>query len=485
MNLIIMKSIKFILIIALLFFSAGEVFGQFRPFELKKKRPPVTKPAAEKQAEGVPDKQKQLSPPTQAESALDKPDGSVSKIQSEKLTALSNPGHDVSTVFEAADIANWPQCQVDNHSCRVSPAINFGPRYELNLHRVSVTFSGSGSVEISLAHDVGGDLNSALIKKHLHSPFREVQSGHEIKMVSNYRGEHYAWILLKTNGSVKISQIHYTCWRGKDTLYGHAGGKFEFHQGKLPFRLMFPKNYDPTKKYPLVLSVHGSGGIGTDNAKNMEMVILGKYLFTQYYDDKSFECFSLVPQVLPKASIPAPFWPKGQRGQPDRLYRPDWPMVNADSWFTQGSLALIQEMIKDPRYNIDPDRVYYTGFSLGGKACWEFLKADPNIFAAAFCGAGWPMGRPMENPTGALLEKLKQEVGIYKHIPTYIFVGESDRLMLMGSRAVHKEILAQGGQSNYVEFPKTDHVPTANKAWSNPEHLEWLFRQNRGKKPKK
>ena len=63
-------------------------------------------------------------------------------------------------------------------------------------------------------------------------------------------------------------------------------------------------------------------------------------------------------------------------------------MVNADGWFVQGSLALIQEMIKDAQYNIDPDRVYYSGFSLGGKACWEFLKAGPDVFAAAFCGAG-------------------------------------------------------------------------------------------------
>ncbi|MBN2378063.1 MAG: hypothetical protein JXD22_16820 [Sedimentisphaerales bacterium] len=479
-----MKAINIILVIALLVFWAGDVFGQFRPFELKKKRPVNTKSSEEKQAEVVPEEENQAVLPNQNDKIQQKEVEPVSKIKSEKLPALNNPGNDVSTVFQAADIADWPEYQVGTDSCRVSPAINFGPRYELNLHRVSVTFSGSGTVEIGLAHDAEGDLNTALGKNHLHSPFQKVQSDLEIKIVSNYRGEHNAWIMLKISGSVKISQIRYTCWRGKDTLYGHVAGEFEFHQVKLPFRLMFPKNYDPKKKYPLVLSVHGSGGVGSDNVKNMEMVILGTSLFTRYYDDKSFECFSLVPQVLPQSAIPAPFWPKGTRGQPDRLFHPDWPIVNAEGWFVQGSLALIEEMIKDPRYSIDSDRVYYSGFSLGGKACWEFLKADPNIFAAAMCGAGWAMGRPVENPTGALLERLKQEVQIYKHIPTYIFVGEKDRLMLMGSRAVHKEILAQGGQSNYVEFPQTDHVATAGKAWTNPEYLEWLFRQKREKNKK-
>ena len=34
---------------------------------------------------------------------------------------------------------------------------------------------------------------------------------------------------------------------------------------------------------------------------------------------------------------------------------------------------------------IDPNRLYFAGFSYGGKACWEFLKAAPDLFAAAMC----------------------------------------------------------------------------------------------------
>nr|AIA83987.1 CAZy families CE1 protein [uncultured Chitinophaga sp.] len=39
--------------------------------------------------------------------------------------------------------------------------------------------------------------------------------------------------------------------------------------GSLPYRIMFPENYDPGKKYPLVIFLHGSGERGSDNAKQL------------------------------------------------------------------------------------------------------------------------------------------------------------------------------------------------------------------------
>ena len=52
---------------------------------------------------------------------------------------------------------------------------------------------------------------------------------------------------------------------------------FEFRKytgadGKtLPYRLLKPKNYDPLKKYPLLLSLHGGGApVGTDNISQLE-----------------------------------------------------------------------------------------------------------------------------------------------------------------------------------------------------------------------
>ena len=36
----------------------------------------------------------------------------------------------------------------------------------------------------------------------------------------------------------------------------------------MPYRLMKPIDFDPEKTYPLILSLHGKGGTGTDNLRS-------------------------------------------------------------------------------------------------------------------------------------------------------------------------------------------------------------------------
>jgi predicted peptidase len=41
------------------------------------------------------------------------------------------------------------------------------------------------------------------------------------------------------------------------------------HGESMPYRLFLPANYDARKKYPIVLWLHGGGGRGTDNLKQI------------------------------------------------------------------------------------------------------------------------------------------------------------------------------------------------------------------------
>lgn len=52
---------------------------------------------------------------------------------------------------------------------------------------------------------------------------------------------------------------------------------FDFAPDKnLPYRILYPENYDRNKKYPLILVLHGAGERGNDNEKQL---IHGSKLF--------------------------------------------------------------------------------------------------------------------------------------------------------------------------------------------------------------
>jgi len=396
--------------------------------------------------------------------------------------AAKTPYDEVAIAWAAQDMLDWRKLPVNEKNCRVSPVIDAGAGNELNHYRIIVDYEGTGSVRVGVIHSTGTSLARALTRKHSISPLRTVKSGQEVTISSSIRRERYAWVAVHAEGGASITDVRCVCWRGKGTVFGHVAGQLSFDGSRLPYRLMYPRNYDPSKSYPLVVSVSGSGGVGSDNVRNMENVILGRFLFTRYWLDDELACFSLVPQIPAAETIPKDYFPHGPKGKPTPIYHPDWSAVNENGWYTQASLALVASLIEDERFSIDPDRVYMTGFSYGGKAVWEFLKAGRDVFAAGACGAGWPIGYAHSRPAGRVLDRLKLEARRYRHIPVHIFVGEMDP-MRYGSSAVDKEIRAQGGKSTYVEFPKTSHVRTAGKAWGNRKYVKWLFEQNRKNNP--
>jgi len=407
--------------------------------------------------------------------------GEPSAARAEPPAAPFTPPDDTSdeigVQYGPAELACWKSSTLKGKPVRVSPALSAASGYELNHHRVTVVYTGRGSVRVSLLHAKSADIQAALNNKHNQIGPRAIGNRKESSFFTTAPGERFAWVAIQTTGDAKLVAVRHICWRGRGTIYGHVPGSFEFAGGKLPYRLLFPRNYDPRKSYPLVISVHGSGGVGTDNRKSMERVILARHLFFRYYNQPQFACFSLVPQIPPTDGIPGPYWPKGRRGGPSRAH-PDWPTVNEKGWYVEATLALIRAMLADKSLSIDPGRVYYTGFSYGGKACWEFLRAAPDLWAAAMCGSGWPIGRAYSDPTPDQFELLKAEVERHKGVPVAIFAGGQDP-MRFGSAAAHKALQAIGGTSTYTEFPNTQHIQTAGKIWADPKHVGWMFQQRR------
>lgn len=128
--------------------------------------------------------------------------------------------------------------------------------------------------------------------------------------------------------------------------------------------------------------------------------------------------------------------------------------------------TLPYRLLKPEFPQIDPDRLYITGLSMGGFGTWDAIQRKPDLFAAAvpICGGG--------------------DVSKASHItkiPIWVFHGAEDNLVNpKWSRDMVEAIKRAGGNPKYTEYPGVGHhswVP----AYSDPELFEWLFSQKKKK----
>ena len=68
-----------------------------------------------------------------------------------------------------------------------------------------------------------------------------------------------------------------------------------YNNEKLMYNLYVPKNYDPSKKYPLVLFMHDAGVV-SNNPTNTLTQGLGAVVWAEPSEQAKNECFVLAPQ---------------------------------------------------------------------------------------------------------------------------------------------------------------------------------------------
>jgi dipeptidyl aminopeptidase/acylaminoacyl peptidase len=127
--------------------------------------------------------------------------------------------------------------------------------------------------------------------------------------------------------------------------------------------LIYPKNFDPSKKYPMVVGVHGGPGAGVQpnwpGALSYEMALpaRGYFLF------------------LPN--------PRGSFGQGETFTRANVKDFGYGDW--RDILAGVDEVLRTAP--VDPNRLGLTGWSYGGyMTMWGVTQTDR--FRAAVAGAG-------------------------------------------------------------------------------------------------
>ena len=113
---------------------------------------------------------------------------------------------------------------------------------------------------------------------------------------------------------------------------------------------------------------------------------------------------------------------------------------------------------------VDKQRIYIMGLSMGAMGTYDMVIRHPEIFAAAI---------PICGTVNATRLKAAKEVKFR------IFHGDADNVVpVSGSRQAYKALKAAGADVEYTEFPGVTHG-SWNPAFNLPDFMKWLFSQKK------
>lgn len=227
--------------------------------------------------------------------------------------------------------------------------------------------------------------------------------------------------------------------------------RFNFVAGTdtLRYRLLQP-DYDTMRRFPLVVFLHGSGERGNDNDAQLKWGV-GAFATDDYLS--RFPAYVLAPQC-----------PEGQQwGSFNNFGDVAAARLNP---VPSRSMTLVIALVRQlcATRNIDTNRIYITGLSMGGIGTFDALQRYPKLFAAGVpvCGGGDLSGAP-----------------VFAHVPLWIYHGAEDPAVLPAySLQMVQALVKAGARPGFTLLPEVGHFSWI-AAYNDPLLLQWLFRQHR------
>ncbi len=195
---------------------------------------------------------------------------------------------------------------------------------------------------------------------------------------------------------------------------------------KIKYIVCFPENFDENQKYPLLLKLHGAGGRGDD----ITPLLRDSAFLHQREKLKDFPFLAIMP------------------------------LCHENTWFDMWEELREFTIYAIQMENVDAQRVYLMGASMGGYATWQLAMSHPELFAAIvpICGGGmyWNALRLV-------------------NVPIWAFHGAKDSVVLPRESEIMVERVNNfGGNAKLTIYPDNDH-----NAWddtfSNMQVYEWLL----------
>lgn len=192
-----------------------------------------------------------------------------------------------------------------------------------------------------------------------------------------------------------------------------------------PYQMFVPSSYDKSKAFPLIIALHGMGG-----DENSYFAGYGQGAFKVEAEKHGYIV------ACPKGRKPA-------------------------SMYIGDAEKDVMDVLAEVRraYNVDADRIYLTGHSMGGYGTWSVAMNHPEVFAAIA-----PISGGANNP--ASMSKIA-------HIPQLIVHGDTDPTVpVERSRVMVAEGKKLGTEIKYIEVPGGDHLSVVTPNF--PAVFEWF-----------
>jgi predicted peptidase len=224
----------------------------------------------------------------------------------------------------------------------------------------------------------------------------------------------------------------------------------------LPYHYHLPKNYDPAKKYPLmvVLPGHGMGWDGDNSLVQVAADIPATAWVQPSWTGSTEDVIVLAPQHQ-RVGAPA---------EADLLVK------------------MLDQFLND--FAVDKRRVYATTVSYGSRLLWEAFAKRPELFAGGLVTGGFAVSADQATAIAAAEIPLWVTHGVHDHLLN-INLARTTRTLLMNAYTARGKTPEQiGTLLHYTEYEDTafslpDYHAAYGPTYEDGAILRWLLNQRK------
>jgi dienelactone hydrolase/uncharacterized protein YdcH (DUF465 family) len=264
-----------------------------------------------------------------------------------------------------------------------------------------------------------------LANNHNSVDFNLLRTENEIKEIIDYAESGKDYFKLK-RGRIKVGYLS------------------EIDSTYQPYDIVIPQSYAPSRKYALVVSLHG-----TQND-------------IQKYSDLVGSNKNAIPDSLHVITV-------SLYGRRNHFY------LGAAE---EDVLTVMNEV--QSKYSIDPDKIYLTGSSMGGYGTWFIGLNYPHMFAAVS-----PVCAPSIFQGTKFIQSISpnEYISNAQHLPARIYHGAIDSTVnVNNSRQMVDSLKEMNYDYVYTEYPDVGH-DSWNNADADTNRLPWLLKYTRNLYP--